>query len=192
MSKVVNGFGQLSVLIETPENQNLSYRSKFQWLLDQGKGNFARVGRESELSMFELTKGKWLESGVKSKGNWTYFGLVGSLSYPSLSCQGSTVSIPYHRWLPYFNPLAFGISKMRYPPCLLNPIIVKPPPKPSHSDFPFFSFFWELLAGFANTPTLAYFTPKYFKWLYFCTSVQLVTEEIIMIPGNSGMKILKK
>ena len=30
MSKVVNAFGQLSVLIETPENQNLSYRSKFQ------------------------------------------------------------------------------------------------------------------------------------------------------------------
>ena len=29
MSKVVNVFGQLSVLIDTPENQNLSYRSKF-------------------------------------------------------------------------------------------------------------------------------------------------------------------
>ena len=29
MSKVVNVFGQLSVLIDTPENQNLSYQSKF-------------------------------------------------------------------------------------------------------------------------------------------------------------------
>ena len=152
MSKVVNAFGQLSVLIETPENQNLSYRSKFQWLLDQGKGNFARVGRESELSTFELTKGKWRESGVKSKGNWTYFGLVGSLSYPSLSCQGSTVSIPYHRWLPYFNPLAFGISKMRYPPCLLNPIIIKPPLTPSHSDFPFFHFFGNYWQGLQIRP----------------------------------------
>ena len=29
MSKVVNVFGQLLVLIDTPENQNLSDRSKF-------------------------------------------------------------------------------------------------------------------------------------------------------------------
>ena len=89
------------------------------------------------------------------------------------------------------------------PPCLWNfQNALSPLPSesynckiPSHPlpfRFSLFSFFWELLAGFANTPTLAYFTPKYFKWLYFCTSVQLVTEGIIMIPRNSGMKILKK
>ena len=58
MNKVANAFGQLPVLIDTPENQNSSYRSKFWWLFDQGKGNFARVSREFELSKFELTKGK--------------------------------------------------------------------------------------------------------------------------------------
>ena len=86
------------------------------------------------------------------------------------------------------------------PPCLQNfQNVLSPVPSesynrkpPCHSDFPFFPFFWELLAGFTNMPNLAYVTPKYFKWLYFCTSVQLVTEGIIMIPGNSGMKILKK
>ena len=38
---------------------------------DQGKQNLVHVIGESELSEFELTKLKWLKSGVKSKGNWT-------------------------------------------------------------------------------------------------------------------------
>lgn len=82
-------------------------------------------------------------------------------------------------------PPAFGISKFVIPPCSRNSktIIV------SHLPIRIFHFLSnpsELLAGFANMPDLAYFTLKYFKWLYFCTSVQLVTEGVVMTP-----KILK-
>ena len=38
------------------KDQNLSYRDKFQWNFDQGKGNLVWVSRELELSEFELTK----------------------------------------------------------------------------------------------------------------------------------------
>ena len=41
----------------------------------------------------------------------------------------------------------------------------------------------ELLEGFANRSNLAYFMPKYFKWLYFCILVQLVTE---LLSGDSS------
>ena len=80
---------------------------------------------------------------MKSKGNWTYYGLAGSLSYPSSSCQGSTASNPYHRRLPYFNPLAFRISEMCYPPCPLNPIIVNPPAIQIFPFSPFFGNYWQ-------------------------------------------------
>ena len=51
------------------KNKNLSYRGKFQWIFDQGKWNVVRVSGEFKLSEFELTKLKWLKSGVKSMGN---------------------------------------------------------------------------------------------------------------------------
>ena len=38
-------------------------------------------GGEFELFEFELTEQKWLKSGVKSKGKWTWFELAGSSSY---------------------------------------------------------------------------------------------------------------
>ena len=51
------------------KNKNLSYQGKFQWIFDQGKWNVVRVSGEFKLSEFELTKLKWLKSGVKSMGN---------------------------------------------------------------------------------------------------------------------------
>ena len=51
------------------KNKNLSYWGKFQWIFDQGKWNVVRVSGEFKLSEFELTKLKWLKSGVKSMGN---------------------------------------------------------------------------------------------------------------------------
>ena len=39
------------------------------------------------------------------------------------------------------------------------------------------------ITGRANRSNLAYVTPKYFKWLYFCTSVQLLTE---LLSGESS------
>ena len=35
---------------------NSSYRGKFQWNFDQGKGNLVQVSREFELSEFELSR----------------------------------------------------------------------------------------------------------------------------------------
>ena len=51
------------------KNKNLSYQGKFQWIFDQGKWNVVRVSGEFKLSEFELTKLKWLKSGVKSMRN---------------------------------------------------------------------------------------------------------------------------
>ena len=53
------------------QNQNSSYRGKFNWNVDQGKGNLVRISEEFELSEFELTEYKWLKSGMKSKANET-------------------------------------------------------------------------------------------------------------------------
>ena len=36
--------------------KNSSYRGKFQWNFDQGKGNLVRVSREFELTELELTE----------------------------------------------------------------------------------------------------------------------------------------
>ena len=38
---------------------NSSYRAKFQWNFDQGKGNLVRVSREFELSEFALSRFMW-------------------------------------------------------------------------------------------------------------------------------------
>ena len=38
------------------KNQSSSYRGKFRWIFDQGKGNLARVGGEIEVSELELTE----------------------------------------------------------------------------------------------------------------------------------------
>ena len=87
-------------------------------------------------------------------------GFVVMFFFNPLSPNGrfQEISIPYHSFH-ILTPLSFEISKMHYP------------------HFPFFlSDPLELLAGFANRSNLAYVTPKYFKWLYFCTSVQLLTE----------------
>ena len=191
MSKVVDTFGQLSVLIDTPENQNLSYwsRSKFQWLFDQGKGNLAQVRREFELSKFALTKGK-------RTGKWGE--IQGKLDLLWISREFELSELKLSEF--YCIHTISQMASIFQPPCLWNFWNALSPVRsesynrktPSHSDFPFFPFFLELLAGFANMPNLAYFTPKYFKWLYFCTSIQLVTEGIIMTSGNSEMKILKK
>ena len=94
-------------------------------------------------------------------------GFVVMFFFNPLSPNGrfQKISIPYHSFH-ILTPLSFEISKMHYP------------------HFPFFlSDPLELLAVFANRSNLAYVTPKYFKWLYFCTSVQLLTE---LLSGESS------
>ena len=69
--------------------------------------------------------------------------VIKKIQYDNLSCpffvqigQFQKISIRNHGGLPCFNPppLAFGNSKMRYPPCPQNSIIVN---LPSPSEFPF-------------------------------------------------------
>ena len=47
------------------------------------------------------------------------------------------ISIPYHRQLPYFNPLLTSEYQNGLPPCPRNSIIVNPP-SGFHSNFPLF------------------------------------------------------
>ena len=75
------------------KNQNSSYRGKFQWLFDQGKGYLVRVSWVFELSGFELTEWKWLESIVRVT--------EGISSHASSSQWGSTVfftSLQHGSW----------------------------------------------------------------------------------------------
>ena len=76
---------------------------------------------------------------------------------------------------------------------LTIPLLNPPPPPPPAPLLPFgFSIFsWnpsELPSGLANMRNLVYFTLRYFKWLYFCTSVRLVKEGAIMTPGDKNLK----
>ena len=72
---------------------------------------------------------------------------------------------------------------MHYPPMpseFHNKILLTP------LQFGFYVFLSnpsELLAWLAFMSNLAYFTPKYFKWLYFYILVQLVTE---LLTGESS------
>ena len=72
---------------------------------------------------------------MKSKGNWTYFRLVGSLRYPSSSFRVLLYAYHITDGFHISTPLPSEFPKMGYPACPLNPIVVKPPPI---QIFPFF------------------------------------------------------
>ena len=57
-------------------------------------------------------------------------------------------------------PLAFGNSKMRYPPCPQNSIIIKPP---SPSEFPFFVKPFGIIKGVHKYAQLGLF---YVNWFH--------------------------
>ena len=146
MSKVVDTFGQLSVLIDTPENQNLSYwsRSKFQWLFDQGKGNLAQVRREFELSKFALTKGKRTGKWGEIQGKLDLLWISREFELSELKLSGF-----------YCIHTISQMASIFQPPCLWNFWNALSPVRsesynrktPSHSDFPFFPFFFFGITG---------------------------------------------
>ena len=121
-----------------PWEPELSYRSKFQWLFDQGKGNFARVSREFELSKFELTKGKmtrkWGEIQGKSDSLW----VSGEFELSGFESSGF-----------YCIHTISQMASIFQPPCLRNlQNALSPVPSETYNGktppiqiFPFFHFF---------------------------------------------------
>ena len=81
-----------------------------------------------------------------------------------LVALGDSRKYPYHTMDGFrvLTPPAFGISKMHYPPVPSDFHNRKLPLPFGFSNF-FLSNPSELPAGFANMPSLAYFTENYFK-----------------------------